>query len=108
MSRVTATLDFQGDKSCLAYIEGKSYESGTVCISLGELVNKTDMALPPGIESAVLQGHTKVVFSKFLFSFSNTHSFGLHMLAFAFTSAWKALLLSLGNPLYGIENCKLL
>lgn len=62
MSRATATLDFQGDKSCLAYVVGESYVSGTVCISLGELVNKTDTALPPGMESAVLQGDTKAVF----------------------------------------------
>lgn len=62
MSRATATLDFQGGKSHLAYIVGESYVSGTVCISLSELVKKTDMALPPGMESKVLQGDTKAIF----------------------------------------------
>lgn len=52
MFRVTVTLDFQGDKLCPVCVLGNSYVSGTVCIRLGELVNKADTALlPRGLQS---------------------------------------------------------
>lgn len=47
MPRVTVALDFQGDKLSPTRVLGDSYVSGIVCIRLGELVRKTDMALPP-------------------------------------------------------------